>query len=627
MSSYIRRTLLIATSTTMLCNLGTAYADDKPYGAHADISGKYSSARSLSELELFIPLAQSSNTLLFADVRGMMDTKGSKEGNFGLGLRHIVNDKVIIGGYGFYDRRRSSNSFTYNQFTLGAEIMTEKFDLRFNYYDATNDFRELNRISNTIATGESVALSGDPYLSGNAVWSGGLLEHTTTTDIFGEKALDGWDIEAGVEVFKGLRGFGGYYKFTAPNSEDVMGPKARIEWNIGDSFNKDTKWKISLNAEITDDKVRGTNAWGGIRLRIPFGGKHAKSSSNSRLMNRMTETIRRDVDVVTGATATQEITVEDAPVVVQLSNADMSYWFVNNTASGDGSFENPFATLTQAQTASGENDIIFVYAGDGTSTGYDNGFIMQYGQSLIGEYMGLAWQGVTLIDTGDRPLLTNLSEGFEAILTLRNDNWVSGLHMDGNNTAYYGIFGNDVSGIFIFESNIVENNKYGIDINTGGQYTDIVISGNTISNNGYSGIEIQFSHQYSGSVITNIVISGNTISNNVSKGINIGTSYQHNNSVSNYDITILDNIVTNHYFVGIQIGTAYQYDDSVSNYEIMLSGNTVANNGIAGSNSGERDLSIGTSHLNDGSSATYNVSFIDNIIDVIQYKSGEIIIE
>lgn len=518
MPSNLCTTLLIATSTTMLCNLGCAYANDKPYGAHADISGKYSSMRSLGELELFVPLAQSRNTLLFADVRGMVDTEGSKEGNFGLGLRHIINDRVIIGGYGFYDRRRSSNNFNYNEITLGTEIMTEKFDLRFNYYGANNNFREINRTSNTVVTGTDIALSGDPYLYGNTVWSGGLLEHTTTTNIFGETALDGWDIEAGAELFRGLRAFGGYYKFSSPESDEVTGPKARLEWNIGDSFNKDTKWKISLNAEITDDKVRGTNTWGGIRLRIPFGSKHTKSSSNSRLMNRMTETIRRDVDVVTGASQNAEVSVSHTDTTTQLSDANMNYWFVDNTASGsdDGSFENPFDTLKEAEAASSENDIIFVYAGDGTSTGYHNGFVMQNSQSLIGEYMGLTWDDTTLIAEGDRPSITH-TQTDSIIIELANANTISGLSLNGNNISNVGINSVSGTGYYNIENNIITQLiGDGLSFNSPEQI-EITLRGNTITNNQGTGLKI-----FDGENIELDVIE-NDISNNNHNGIRLDT--------------------------------------------------------------------------------------------------------
>ena len=52
---------------------------------------------------------------------------------------------------------------------------------------------------------------------------------------------------------------------------------------------------------------------------------------------------------------------------------------VDNTASGTetGDFESPFNTLAEAEAASIEDDIIFVNDGDGSTTGYDTGFVIE----------------------------------------------------------------------------------------------------------------------------------------------------------------------------------------------------------------------------------------------------------
>lgn len=61
-------------------------------------------------------------------------------------------------------------------------------------------------------------------------------------------------------------------------------------------------------------------------------------------------------------------------------------WFVNNTnsSSGNGSYKNPFNTLLAAQTASKKGDIIFVFPGDNTTKGMDQGFVMKDRQRLLG---------------------------------------------------------------------------------------------------------------------------------------------------------------------------------------------------------------------------------------------------
>lgn len=81
-----------------------------------------------------MPIAQNEENLLFADIRGMHDSNMAIEGNFGLGFRHLYYPHMIMGIYGFFDRRRSEFDNYYYQGTFGAECLTEKYDFRFNYY-------------------------------------------------------------------------------------------------------------------------------------------------------------------------------------------------------------------------------------------------------------------------------------------------------------------------------------------------------------------------------------------------------------------------------------------------------------------------------------------------------------
>ena len=100
--------------------------------------------------------------------------------------------------------------------------------------------------------------------------------------------------------------------------------------------------------------------------------------------------------------------------------------FVNNTASGggDGSFGLPFNTLAAAAAASGSGDKIFVYAGDGTTAGYDAGIVLKSGQKLIGEGAGLVVAGSTVVPAGNPPKLSN---PFGSAVTLDADNEVAGV--------------------------------------------------------------------------------------------------------------------------------------------------------------------------------------------------------
>jgi hypothetical protein len=102
-------------------------------------------------------------------------------------------------------------------------------------------------------------------------------------------------------------------------------------------------------------------------------------------------------------------------------------WYVKNntpTAGVAGTSVDPFNTLAAAQTASSASDYIFVYFGDGTSTGQTAGIVLKSGQHLIGEHAGLdvpitgTFNGASnptihLVDaaSGNRPLIDRSGAG------------------------------------------------------------------------------------------------------------------------------------------------------------------------------------------------------------------------
>ncbi|MBL4802836.1 MAG: right-handed parallel beta-helix repeat-containing protein [Emcibacter sp.] len=453
-------------SATSLLSFSLANADEKLYGSYAELSGNFSTGRSIGQIDLFIPLLQNEESLLFANIRGSLDNHSSNEINFGLGFRKIISDKVILGGYAFYDRLKSEYNNVFEQLTVGAEIKGERWTIRGNYYRPQSGEKY---------TG--IPIDTTPYLAGHNIY----LPSNNN-----ERALEGVDGEVGYEVLLGLSVFAGYYHFGASNTQTIEGPRGRIDWDLFKSFKKNNGFKLSLTVEFTDDNVRGSRGWGGFRLRVPLGSAAKDSHKLSGLEARMSERVERDVDIVTGILK---------PIPLLKTGQDL--YFVNNIKSGDGSFEHPFATLEEAQNASDDNDIIFVYAGDGSSTGYDQGIILQNGQSLIGEYNGLTFLGIQFVTPGARPIVTNAAAN--SIITMASDTSVSGLHLDGMGVATGGIYGQDVSGDIAVKDMIIvgvvvsdvpnlDIEGHGISFNNTGQTTLFNIQNNEIYDSRRSGI-------------------------------------------------------------------------------------------------------------------------------------------
>ena len=169
-------------------------------------------------------------------------------------------------------------------------------------------------------------------------------------------------------------------------------------------------------------------------------------------------------------------------------------WYVKNNAAagGLGRSADPFGTLAEAQAASLANDYIFVYFGDGTTTGQAAGIVLKNGQHLIGEHVKLtvvipasagtfngtpAPTNMDLVPAvpGNRPLIDNTAAGGNAVsATDAIPVEVIGLSLAGNtnaidlttNAAFAG------SGTFSIQNNVIRGaGAEGIDVNAGGTGT------------------------------------------------------------------------------------------------------------------------------------------------------------
>lgn len=80
------------------------------WGAYIDFEAKPGSKRNIGEADLFIPLMQNETTLFFGNLRGRFDENSNVEGNFGLGLRHMLENGWNLGTYGYWDRRHTDGA-------------------------------------------------------------------------------------------------------------------------------------------------------------------------------------------------------------------------------------------------------------------------------------------------------------------------------------------------------------------------------------------------------------------------------------------------------------------------------------------------------------------------------------
>lgn len=264
------------------------------WGPHIDFEAKPGSKRSLGEADLLLPIAQDARTLVFSSLRGRFDDNSSLEGNFGLGVRRMLESGWNLGAYGYFDRRRSDTGNFFNQGTLGVEALGRDLDFRANgYLPIGTRVRDL---------GETSA----------AALSGATLQVTSTTRE--ERALKGFDAEMGwraplfdSEAARQLRLYLGGYRFN-DDVIKVVGPRVRAELAMEDLpwFGKGTK--LFLGAEAQDDSARGSQTFLSVRLRIPLGKESSAPSTLNAQERRMTAPVMRDVDIVTQSRVSSTLT-------------------------------------------------------------------------------------------------------------------------------------------------------------------------------------------------------------------------------------------------------------------------------------------------------------------------------
>lgn len=309
---------------------------------YAEFEAMPGNKRSIFQLDFMIPVYQMLDRMLFVDLRGMLDTKQAKEGNLGLGYRHIVNNAVVLGVYGYGDLRRTKAHNNFTGGTIGVEALSNFVDGRVNVY----------------LTGKSKKRTKDGYahLSG------------TTIQAFGsyEQAMNGFDGEVGLRIptpgvnnFE-ARVFAGGYHFSRSGAQKVAGPRGRFEVRLLDIINPGSR--LTLGVEVSHDKVRKTNVFGHIGLRIPMNWSASGGKAPQGLQSRLMDKVIRDVDIVTSPRTEQ---LKDVVFSKDGTKAIVIDSKLATTPSGaDGSIEKPFGKDKLTGDLSAYNTVVVLKDGD-----------------------------------------------------------------------------------------------------------------------------------------------------------------------------------------------------------------------------------------------------------------------
>jgi hypothetical protein len=476
------------------------------WGAHIDFEAKPGSKRNIGEADFFLPLMQDSNSLFFGNARLRLADHDNHEGNIGLGYRKMLEGGWNLGGYGYFDRRKTSTGNKFNQATFGAEALGRDFDFRGNVYLPQGDrVRELG--TTTIGGTPTAALVGTTV----QVTTPG-----TTTFTAEERALKGYDVEAGwrapvwaAEADKQLRFYAGGYHFS-DGGVRVSGPRVRAELAMTDL---PALWKgaqLLLGAEYQDDNARGGQGFVSVRLRIPLGGEKDSGGKLNFQERRMTAPVVRDVDVVTQA---RSVVTATTPAVVETATQtpDGQPITVLSSGSADG------AAFQTALATAGPNSTVVLSGNFNTTTQTT----LQPGQTVAGggvQVLTPSGRTATLPSTGATWTGTNIPAATYTV-AMANNSTLQGLTISdtesvgGTNSLAVrvsGVSGARVINNVINATSTAGSTAHGVDVVSGS--TNVTISGNriTTSSVGANGIGIQMNGAGTTGTVSNntVMVSG-----------------------------------------------------------------------------------------------------------------------
>ena len=379
----------------------------------------------------------------------------------------------------------------------------------------------------------------------------------------------------------------GPYYFIGEVAPATWGGKGRISGTFKDY----------LTVEVSDsyDRTFHNKFQGQLTFTYSFGPK-----SKIKPNGRSCETANTLNDRMLQPVGRQEIIVIDTPrkksVAIDPATGLPYYFvFVNNTGSSNGTYESPYHSFAQAQANSSPRDIIYVFPGDGTSTGMNSGIALKANQKLWGSgvtHTIETAQGTVSIpsQTSSSPNITNTNVDTEGnAVTLAANNSVSGFTIASTlNDAIYGTDAQnlDISdctfqGITTFAveatfsgaaavsitNNDLINNTNGLIFTLNGT-TTLTVSGNTFqSQTSVSSVPLEIA---SNNNTLNALIENNLFNSNITGSVRFALA-----SAVSADIDLINNTITNN-------GTGSQ--SSLGSSIVLISTGTIANCSIDLSN-------------------------------------------
>jgi hypothetical protein len=275
---------LLVLACLCMCVGNLALAQDRLWRPYVELEGRGTSIRQLGQGNLFLPLTQDSESLLFADLRGVWTDAQAAEGNWGLAYRKILPSEWIVGAHLFYDLRHSEQNNNFHQGTAGVELLNVNWGFRFNGYIPDQGVKLAQGLSQAFLQGNNIVVRpgleaaywGVDFEAERLLWcrEGNYCDCRSPWD---PRNLDA-ELWAAAGVF--------HFDNDTTDFQNVTGPRIRAELRMYDLPMIGDDSRLVISGQYEYDDVRGSVGTGMLTVRIPFGPGGGRSGYRMSALER-----------------------------------------------------------------------------------------------------------------------------------------------------------------------------------------------------------------------------------------------------------------------------------------------------------------------------------------------------
>ncbi|HBN76767.1 MAG TPA: hypothetical protein DD473_13295 [Planctomycetaceae bacterium] len=466
----------------------------------------------ITHIEFMPYILDEDESILFGDLRGFMTNEGNVGGNIGTGYRFLEpNDILMIGVNGNYGFDQSLEKI-YQQMSFGLEGSTRFGRLTSNFYAPVGEDEKVLQSS-----------TGNVRMQGNQI----VLDTVDTIGV----AMKGVDVNLGFYMpgefadERNMEAIVSWYHFEGSNVENIDGVKFHVQGDI-------TPY-LQTQFAISNDDTFGTNVTLGMSFR--FGNNDVPDNRLDRQFRRFNDSnynviVSKRSEFGTAIPLINPIT-NNAYVVQNIQNTGVpAPSTIMSIAAQDGTAENPFDTIAEAQTAGGD---IF-YLREGSS--FNESIVLQDGQKLFGEGSAFSIDTVNYgtvsmdANASAAPVTINASLNNPAI-TLADNTSIAGLTLNpaAGSTSGDLIVANGIDNFRIENVTLNDATESGlvIDSSTNGYVNNL-----TINDSQGDGVKILNHDGYMR--LDNVKVEG-------AEGNGVLLSGGHGQTVFGGDLTLLNN--------------------------------------------------------------------------------------